>query len=216
MLSEFLSLMPLLLASFSRPDRRYILLGSDYDFNSWLPLPVTMATPSFMSRRVQSVSVLHRHKDTLVQYKKYWIFTDMKLKLLISDECAFDCGTDCMCLWFSCSPSVAWCSVRVDSALSSLSGAVGGPVWLNGQSMKPLLAGFLILKMYLLVVLQGTLKASTKAAEDLCHAFILHRYCRQFSFKFCVVGPKISFFFFFIFHIFFYQAASFEAVAKLQ
>lgn len=71
---------------------------------------------------------------------------------------------------FSCSPSVAWCSVKVDGALSSLSGAVGGPVWLNGQSMKPLLAGFLILKMDLLVVLQGTLKASTKASEDLCHA----------------------------------------------
>lgn len=102
-----------------------------------------------------------------------------------------------MCLWFSCSPSVAWCSVGVDGALSSLSGAVGGPVWLNGQSIKPLLAGFLILKMYLLVVLLGTLKASTKATEDLCHAFILHRCCRQFSFTFCIVGPIyfISFFF---------------------
>lgn len=86
---------------------------------------------------------------------------------------------------------MAWCSVKVDGALGSLSGAVGGPVWLNGQSMKPLLAGFLILKMHLLIVLQDTLKASTKAADSL--VCILCWHCRRFSFKLCVVGPKISF-----------------------
>lgn len=81
---------------------------------------------------------------------------------------------------------------KVDGALSSLSAAVGGPVWLNGQSMKPLLSGLLILKMYLLIALQGILKASTKATED---AFFLHWNCRQFFFKICMFWPKIYLFF---------------------
>ena len=82
-----------------------------------------------------------------------------------------------MCWWFSCSRLWSGAQFKADGALSSLSAAVGGPVWLNGQSMKPLLAGLLILKMYLLIVLQGILKASSRATED---AFFLHWYCRQF------------------------------------
>lgn len=130
------------------------------------------------------------HKDK--QYQEMLNLHRSEVEASVSDGFVFDRCTDCMCLWFSCSSSVAWCSVKQDAAPSSLSGAVGGPVWLNGQSMKPLLAGFLILKMYRLIVLWATLKASTAAAKDPCHATILRRFCRWVYYKFSVFGPEMS------------------------
>lgn len=58
------------------------------------------------------------------------------------DLCLTDAEVSSACGFFSCSLSEACCSVKVDGARSSLSAAVGGPVWLNEQSMKPLLAAF--------------------------------------------------------------------------
>lgn len=62
--------------------------------------------------------------------------------------------------------------LKADAAVSSLSGTVGGPVWMNGQSMKPHLTGvfFFLLKMYLLIVLQGYFEEFPQIApgEGLC------------------------------------------------
>lgn len=141
MLSESLCLMPLLLASFRLPEQHYVPLGSDYDFNSVLPLPVAMATSSFISRTARGVSGQHRHKGTMTPF---WV----NIKLRRHEVKAFTSVGRAECLtvlqvavWFSCSTSVVWCSVRADAALSSLSGAVGGPVWMSGQSVKPHLTG---------------------------------------------------------------------------
>lgn len=58
---------------------------------------------------------------------------------------------------------------KVDAALSSLSGAVGGPVRLNGQSMKPLLE-FFYGKNALSHCTVGLFKMilQIEAAQDLC------------------------------------------------
>lgn len=40
---------------FGCPDQHCTLLGSDYDFNSWLPLPVAIATTSFVSCTMHTV-----------------------------------------------------------------------------------------------------------------------------------------------------------------
>lgn len=97
-------------------------------------------------------------------------------------DLCFDCCTDCVCSWFLSSSPVAKCSVKVDGALSSLSGAVGGPVWLNGQSMKPLLAGCVILKMYLLIVLKGTLKYIHQIEAVMDQRFLFIILCHTFAF----------------------------------
>lgn len=66
---------------------------------------------------------------------------------------------------------------KVDAALSSLSGAVGGPVRLNGQSMKALLE-FFDGKNALSHCTVGLFKTilQIEAAQDLFQAFIVHCY----------------------------------------
>lgn len=134
-------------------------LESDYDFNSWLALLVTMATASFVPRNAVD------RKDTH-WYKYHWVPTDTTLKLFSGMGLSLTDARIAHASGFSCSSSVAWCSVK---DLSSLSAAVGGPVWMNGQSMKPLLASSLILKMS-----HWTAKHFWSIhPEDLCHVSVL-------------------------------------------
>lgn len=76
-------------------------------------------------------------------------------------------------------PPPLWPSImsKVDAALSSLSGAVGGPVRLNGQSMKALLE-FFDGKNALSHCTVGLFKTilQIEAAQDLFQAFIVHCY----------------------------------------
>lgn len=81
-----------------------------------------------------------------------------------SDGCVLDGGTDCVCTsrW-----SAAWCWAKASAALSSF---VRCCRW---SCVKPLLERFLILKMHLLIILQGTREASPEieAAGDLRPAY---------------------------------------------
>lgn len=88
-----------------------------------------------------------------------------------------------LCLAVRCQnfifPPPLWPSImsKVDAALSSLSGAVGGPVRLNGQSMKALLE-FFDGKNALSHCTVGLFKTilQIEAAQDLFQAFIVHCY----------------------------------------
>lgn len=62
---------------FGCPDQHCTLLGSDYDFNSWLPLPVAIATTSFVSHTLHTVKTCW--KDTESQR------LSSKVKAFISD-----------------------------------------------------------------------------------------------------------------------------------